>query len=256
MNGAMGMHIVLTLCGVVIGFIAVVLGDGGGGLYVGLLATVFDVRPTVAVSTSLATIVPTVLIGSYSHWRAGNVRFRLGWPVLVGGGVGAAIGGALAPMLPAELYLRGLGVLILVMLLLILWHPPEPRDARSRASAIVGACFGVVGGTLSGIAGISGSLPILVGLLLLGCTAIEAIGTSVFVLIGVSVSGFLAHLHGGDIDWPLVGWLGAGTTAGAFLAPLALARLDKERLERVFKPLVIGISAVMGTVMLVAPHGW
>jgi Sulfite exporter TauE/SafE len=64
----------------------------------------------------------------------------------------------------------------------------------------------------------------------------RAIGTSVFVLIGASASGFLVYLHQGHVNWPLVGWLCAGSTAGAFLAPLALARFGKARLERVFRP--------------------
>lgn len=249
------MSVLLVLSGLLIGSVAVTLGGGGGGLYVGLLTAGFHVPPAVAVSTSLATIVPTVLIGGFSHWRSGNVRFDVGWSALIGGAAGAVIGGLLSPLIPAHLYTRGLGLLTLAMLLLVFLKRPAPSGARTWRRTALGAACGLAGGVLSGVAGISGSTPITVGLLLLGCGAIEAVGTSVFVLVGVSIAGFLVHLRGGDVDWRLVGWLCAGTTAGGFLAPWALGHLRKETLERLFKPMVLGISAVMGVVMLVAPHG-
>lgn len=249
------MTALLVLSGLLIGFIAVTLGGGGGGLYIGLLTAGFHVAPPIAVSTSLATIVPTVVIGSYSHWRAGNIRLDLGWFMLLGGALGAAIGGMVSSLIPARLYTQGLGALILLLLLLALIKRPEPKANRSWREIVLGGLAGLIGGVLSGIAGISGSLPIIVALLLLGCSAIEAVGTSVFVLVGVSVAGFLVHLREGNVNWRLVGWLGAGTMAGGFLAPLVLARIDKAKLERVFRPLVLGISIVMGTLMLVAPNG-
>jgi uncharacterized membrane protein YfcA len=107
------------LAGVLIGFVAVTLGGGGGGVYIGLLTEGFHVPPAIAVSTSLATIVPTVLIGAFSHWRNGNVRLDVGWPALVGGSMGAATGGLLSSLIPAHLYMRGLGAMTLAMLLLI-----------------------------------------------------------------------------------------------------------------------------------------
>jgi uncharacterized membrane protein YfcA len=247
------MNVFLALAGVLIGFVAVTLGGGGGGVYIGLLTEGFHVPPAIAVSTSLATIVPTVLIGAFSHWRNGNVRLDVGWPALIGGSMGAATGGLLSSLIPAHLYMRGLGAMTLAMLLLIFLRRPKPSD-QTQGRAVLGAACGLAGGILSGVAGISGSAPITVGLLLLGCTAVEAIGTSVFVLTGVSATGFLVHLHQGNVNWPLVSSLCAGSTAGAFLAPLVIVRFGKARLERVFRPAVVGISIVMGTLMLIGPN--
>lgn len=103
---------------------------------------------------------------------------------------------------------------------------------------------------MSGLVGLSGGGPVVAGLMVLGCSALETVGTSVFALCGIAIVGFLAHLGFGDIDWPLVGSLTIGTVAGAFLGPVLLKRLDRGKLEKVLQPALFLMIAVMGVMEL------
>lgn len=243
------MLLLLPLFGFVIALVTVTLGGGGGGLYTGLLIAVFGVSPAVAVSTSLTTLVPTVLIGSYNHWRAGNIRIDRGKYIFASGAIGACLGALAVPVLPSASYQKVLGVIILAMLLMLRWKPK--RNSRAAPAPVVNVTLlGLLAGALSGFAGVSGSAPIVIGLLLIGCSAIETIGTSVFALVGISIVGFLAHVTEGNVDWKLVALLGAGTTAGGFLSSIVVSRADPAMLERLLRPAVVATSATSAVVLI------
>ena len=50
---------------------------GGGAVYVGVLTGLCGIALDVTASVSLATAIPTTLMGAFSHYRAGNVNIRL-----------------------------------------------------------------------------------------------------------------------------------------------------------------------------------
>jgi uncharacterized membrane protein YfcA len=81
-------YILLPLVGFLIGLLVISLGGGGGMFYVGVLTAFFNIPPAIAASTSLATMIPAVALGSYSHWKAGNVNMKVGSIMLAGGMVG------------------------------------------------------------------------------------------------------------------------------------------------------------------------
>lgn len=97
---------------------------------------------------------------------------------------------------------------------------------------------------------LSGGGSIVAGLMILGCPALETVGTSVLVLLGISVTGFAAHLGLDNIDWELVGLLAAGTMCGAFVGPFFLKRIDKKKLEKVLQPVLFLMTVVMGGILI------
>ena len=99
---------------------------------------------------------------------------------------------------------------------------------------------------MSGLVGLSGGGPIIAGLMILGCQALETVGTSVLVLFGIAVTGFLTHLGIGTIDWKLVGLLTIGTVCGAFVGPILLKQINKQKLEKVLQPVLFFMIVVMG----------
>ena len=103
---------------------------------------------------------------------------------------------------------------------------------------------------MSGLVGVSGTAPIVAGLTVLGCGALETVGTSVLVLVGISVTGFGMHLGLGNVQWHLVGLLAAGTVTGAFLAPILLKRIRKATLEKVLPPVLIVMTLLMGAIVI------
>ena len=60
----------------IIGLLVSVFGGGGGFFYVPLLTLIFRCRRN-AVATSLASIIPTTILGS-RHYRQGNLDVPLG----------------------------------------------------------------------------------------------------------------------------------------------------------------------------------
>src|SRR4051812_29457913 len=97
----------LVATGVFSGFLAGLLGVGGGIVVVPALFLVFDsfnvdpsIRMQVAVGTSLATIIPTSIVSARSHRKKGaidqDLLRRLAPPVFIGVIVGTAFAGVVS----------------------------------------------------------------------------------------------------------------------------------------------------------------
>ncbi len=92
---------ILAISGIFAGFLAGLLGVGGGIIFVPVLYFVFmkflkmpaDVAITIATSTSLATMIPTSCASCFSHILRANVDFQLlkQWVIFLLLGVGAGI---------------------------------------------------------------------------------------------------------------------------------------------------------------------
>ena len=253
-------YMMLPVVGFLVGLLIVSLGGGGGAIYVGVLTVFFHIPPAIAASTSLATTIPTTAVGSLSHWKAGNVNLRLGPIMLAGGAVGSIAGSLCSGFLPQYLYNKLTGVILVALAVQMLVSFLSKRrkkaagahqtEQRSTAQIVEAIGFGLLGGAMSGLVGLSGGGPIAAGLLILGCSALEAVGTSVLILFGIAVTGFTAHLGMGNIDWGLVGLLASGTIGGAFVGPLLLSRIDKEKLNKVLQPLIFLMTFSMGSILI------
>jgi uncharacterized membrane protein YfcA len=103
---------------------------------------------------------------------------------------------------------------------------------------------------MSGLVGVSGTTPIVAGLTVLGCGALETVGTSVFVLVGISMTGFFMHLGMGNVSWHLVGLLVIGTMTGAFLGPVMLKQFSRATLEKSLPPMLIVLTLAMGSIVV------
>ena len=249
-------YIALPIVGFIVGLLIISLGGGGGAVYVGILTAFFNIPPAIAASTSLATTIPTTAVGTFSHWKAGNVNWHFGLTMLIGGVVGSMAGSLCSGFLPENLYnkITGLILLLLAVQMLVSYirkkrKKNETQDAgqtNQKSNTVKAVCFGLLGGMMSGLVGLSGGGPILAGLMILGCRALETVGTSVLVLLGIAVTGFVTHLGIGNIDWKLVGLLTIGTICGAFVGPLLLKRIDKQKLEKVLQPVLFIMIVVMG----------
>jgi uncharacterized protein len=259
--------IFIPLFGFIVGFLVSSLGGGGGGLYVPVLTLVFGVPPQVAVATSLASVLPTTAAGAFSHYREGNVDIRTGLILGMGGIVGTLIGAYIANMIPPIILKKALGVFTLLMLIPIMRSLLKRRKKANEDKAgegknelptltgpkrIIASLFGVASGLMAGVFGLSGTPPVTMGLYSLGLPAMLVVGTSVFVLIFNSITGIGSYFLLGRLDMPLILLLGSGAVVGAFLGPKMLKKISPETFEKIYGPLIVSISLILGIALILS----
>ncbi|MGZ0247523.1 MAG: sulfite exporter TauE/SafE family protein, partial [Alphaproteobacteria bacterium] len=88
--------------GGMVGFLSGMFGVGGGFLMTPLLIFI-GVPPAVAVGTEANQVVAASVSGALAHWRRGNVDFRMGIVLMIGGFIGSTLGVSLFT------FLRGIG---------------------------------------------------------------------------------------------------------------------------------------------------
>ncbi len=83
--------LLITGLGLLVGLLSGLFGVGGGFLMTPLLI-MFGIPPTVAAATDSLQIVGASTSGTFAHWRLGNVDFKMGACLLIGGFTGGLAG--------------------------------------------------------------------------------------------------------------------------------------------------------------------
>jgi uncharacterized protein len=83
--------LVMLGLGAAVGFLSGMFGVGGGFLLTPFLMF-SGIPPSIAVATGANQIVATSVSGAMAQWRRGNIDFRMGTVLIVGGVAGALIG--------------------------------------------------------------------------------------------------------------------------------------------------------------------
>lgn len=84
-------YLVVVGLGLAVGLLSGLFGVGGGFLMTPLLMMI-GIPPTIAAATDANQIVAASASGTISHWRLGNVDFKMGFYLLIGGFAGGAAG--------------------------------------------------------------------------------------------------------------------------------------------------------------------
>lgn len=123
-QAAVGWHKIVALLasGAAAGFIAGMMGVGGGSLMVPAMVLVVGDTQYVAQGSALLAMVPGGAMGAYTHWRLGNVVTRVLPAMIPGIMIGAYGGASLAHFLPE-------GTLRLIFATVLIWM--GIRDIRS-----------------------------------------------------------------------------------------------------------------------------
>jgi uncharacterized protein len=120
---------ILLAVGLAAGFLAGLLGVGGGILMVPAMVILLGYDQHVAQGTSLLVIIPAAISGSWTHYRGRRFSLRDAIGLAAGGMVGAAFGASLALSLDDELLRRLFGLFLLASAARIL--VPKLRARRS-----------------------------------------------------------------------------------------------------------------------------
>jgi uncharacterized membrane protein YfcA len=248
--------------GLVSGFLAGLLGIGGGGIVVPVLYEVFrisgvsdSIRMQACVATSLAIIIPTSIRSVRSHWRHGAVDFSVirslaPWVVS-----GALLGVLIASHAPASV-LEGVFVAsTLFMAYRIAFGNNRAIADRKLPGLPLDALAGGGIGLLSTLIGIGGSAYITAYMKLYGWPIHTAVGTAsgfgpiiaIPAMTGYIIAGWSSHA-----GVPLA--LGFVSLAGAIViapvtvlaAPLGVKvahRLSRRNLEYAFIVFLLAVAA-------------
>ena len=135
---------ILLGLGLSVGFLSGLFGVGGGFLITPLLILI-GIHPTVAAASDSTQIVAATTSGTLAHWRRGNVDFKMGMILMIGGVAGGTIGVQIIKALRAVgnadflikiSYIIMLGIIGIYMFLESLNNLRTINDKRRKAFAI------------------------------------------------------------------------------------------------------------------------
>jgi uncharacterized membrane protein YfcA len=253
----------LLSLGAAAGFIAGLLGVGGGLIIVPILALIFTRQAVsdsiimhLAIGTSLATIVFTSISSVWAHHRRGAVRwvefFRLTPGIIIGAWLGAAIADSL-PTAGLRIFFGLFELFVAIQMSLGL--KPKPHRTLPGNAGMLGA--GHVIGAVSSIVGIGGGTLTVPFLVWCNVSIREAVATSAACGLPIAIAGAIGYLVTGwhDIHLPeyslgfiyLPALLGI-SSASILFAPLGARmahRLPARRLKQVFAVVLYILAGYM-----------
>lgn len=271
-----------------VGFLSGLFGVGGGFLTTPLLIFI-GIPPIIAVATEANQIVASSVSGVLAHWKRGNVDFKMGGVLLVGGVVGSSLGVWLFTWLRAlgqidlvikfsyVVFLGIIGALMLVESVKVImvkrrrtgvrkklhkhnWMHRLPLKMRFHKSqlyisAILPFVIGVLVGILAAIMGVGGGFVMVPAMIyLLGMPTAVVVGTSLFQIIFVTANvTILQSVNNQSVDVVLALLLLAGGVIGAQFGARAGARLNGEHLRGLLALMVLAVCGKMSYDLIVRP---
>jgi uncharacterized membrane protein YfcA len=231
----------LPLIGFIIGLWGSMMGGGGGFFFIPILTVLFNVPAQISVATSLAATLPICIIGTFGHYRKGNIDVRMGMTFAFAGILGALAGAKLTSLMSSGQLKISFGIYsILIALIMIIGNWREKRDEtngsrKTKKSKLLkitsGSFFGFISGVITGTFGTSGTAPVQAGLFAMRMPIKLVVGTSLMVSTVNNFSALGGHFLVGEIDLTLVYFLTAGAIIGALLGPKLLADVKIGRAE-------------------------
>ena len=271
-----------------IGFLSGLFGVGGGFLMTPILIFI-GIPPPVAVGTEANQIVASSVSGVLAHWRRGNVDFKMGGILLLGGLFGSTLGVWLFAILrqlgQIDLviklcYVTFLGVIGSLMFVESLralgrrrrataardkmhkhtWIHGLPLKMRFRKSklyisALLPGGVGVLVGVLSAIMGVGGGFIMVPAMIyLLGMPTAVVVGTSLFQIIFVTANvTFLQAYANQTVDVVLAIILLTGAVIGAQFGARVGAKLRGEQLRILLALMVLVVCGKLLYDLTVTP---
>ncbi len=254
---------ILAATGLIAGFVAGMLGVGGGIVTVPVLEYSLrfahvpeEYRMHVAVATSLAAIIPTAISSARSHHARGAVDWELAkrWaaPMLLGSLSGSLLASH-APLSVLAGIFGGVALLIAAKMLLPLDHL---RVSQAPPRGIGGGALAALIGGVSATMGIGGGTLAVPTLTLCGYPIHRAVGTAAFFGLVISVpgtAGYLLATPATELPWLTVGFvslaglalIGPGSMLTATLGARAAHALSRRRLSQAFGLFLLLVASRM-----------
>jgi uncharacterized membrane protein YfcA len=264
--------------GLAVGLLSGLFGVGGGFLMTPLLI-MFGIPSTVAAATDSNQIVAASTSGTYAHWKVGNVDFKMGLYLLVGGFVGGLGGVQAIKVLRAMgnadfvikmTYVLMLGIVGTYMFFESLASMKKKKTEVSKPakesgfskflkslpmqthfeksgvthSALIPIIFGAFVGVLAAVMGVGGGflmVPVMVYILRMPMHVV--VGTSLFqILFNCIEVTFLQAYTNHNVDFVLAVLLLVGSTVGAQVGTVFGRKLKGDQLKIILAVIVLVVT--------------
>ena len=284
---SVNLFLILGMGGLV-GFLSGMFGVGGGFLMTPLLIFV-GIPPAVSVASVANQITATSVSGVLAHWRRGNVDFKMGTVMLIGGIFGTLIGTWIFTLLTSigqvdlmislsyVIFLGTIGALMFAESAKAMintrkgnvrrkklhqhyWIHGLPFKMRFRKSklyisALMPLGLGALVGILSSIMGVGGGFVVVPAMIyLLGMPTSVVIGTSLFQIIFVTMNVTLLHsMATQTVDIMLALLLMSSSVVGAQIGTRMVTKLRGEQLRILLALIVLIVCLKLAFDLVITP---
>lgn len=235
--------------GLVAGFSSAALGIGGGVVMVPVLVILFRYEIKKAIGTSLATIVPTSLIGILAHYsiESSNIKFLTALFIVMGSIIGARFGATLANKIRGKILRRSFALLLLFVGLKLTNIVRIPTEVVSNITVYpLLIVLGLVAGSGSALFGIGGGIIMVPVLnLFFGFSMHEAIATSLMVILPTTFAGAMFHRKFDNINNQAIKFLIPTALVGAVFGAIFANSLPSGTLKIIF-----GIFMILSSIRI------
>jgi len=255
-------YLLLPIIGFVIGVFGTMLGGGGGFFFLPVLTLIVGAPPHVAVATSLAATLPIGIIGSFGHYRKGNIALKTGSIFIVAGIVGAFIGAGITGLLSAKQLKVSFGIYAVFIALNMIYSTWKKNKAEANnllqkttnkaVEVSKGSLYGLSAGLIAGTFGTSGTAPVIAGLFAMRLPLKLVIGTSLLVVLVNTIFAVGAHFLVGQIDLTLVWFLTAGSAVGAVVGTKLLSKANIGKSENNIRYVYALVMVLIGVLMMIS----
>jgi uncharacterized membrane protein YfcA len=284
-------YLLVIALGLSVGLLSGLFGVGGGFLMTPLLMMV-GIPPTIAAATDANQIVAASSSGMFTHWRLGNVDYKMGIYLLIGGFLGGAGGVQLIKLLSATggadflikltyVVMLGLvGSFMFVESLVALKKTKGRTKAKTTAttakkgglmgmlpmqthfdksgvtfSALVPFALGCFVGVLAAIMGVGGGflmVPVMIYMLRMPMHVV--VGTSLFQILFTCIEvTFLQAYYNRTVDFPLALLLLVGSVFGAQIGTILGRKLHGDQLKILLSIIVLAVTVKMVLDLVLEP---
>jgi hypothetical protein len=261
--------VIMGILGLCVGFIAALLGIGGGMVVVPCLYYIFswtgiisDSPMHYAAGTSLMIMIATSVGAVIAHSRRGDVVWSLTRRVLPGISLGVICGVIIATLISGQILMLVFGIILLIVALMMIFGfkataAREERIPRQRYLNL----FGFFIGYKSGMLGVGGGAISVPWLTWMGLSQPKVSGTSSTFTFPAAVIGAAAFCVSGLIDnnrpevpftigylfWPALPVAGLTSIVGTRFGAVFSSKVPGRQLRILFGVILIGVSASMIT---------
>lgn len=201
-----------------------------------------------AAATALFTFLFTGLLGTWLFQRRGSINWRLTLPVCAGALVLGYVGSAIAARIEARALTVTIALIIIaagVYIFLPLQSEGRSRDGYAKKDLPTLCAIGAASGFGSGLSGAGGPLFSVPLMVILGFAPLAAVGASQVLQIIASISGSIASLQDGRIDFGIAAWVTGFEVAGVVAGVRLAHSVSALALRRIAAALCVAVGTLM-----------